>query len=206
MTKVIILNGQGGVGKDTFKEFVKQYDKKKTGLDRIADTSMVDRVKAIATLCGWRGQKENYDRKFLYELKQLLSKYNDLPYQSVKRFIQTTFCAMLNDELIYPYIFVDAREIEDIERLVKDFNAITVLITNGKQLEYGNFADDNIYNWSYDYIIENTSTLENLQCAAETFWDEITKEERILKSLTWENFNLNEVKIYAESFQNTGGL
>ena len=192
--KIIILNGQGVSGKDSFKNFIKEYDKELTGLDRIADTSIIDRTKAIAQMCGWTGAKEDKDRAFLHNLKILLQEYNDLPYKTVASFIQQTAAVSINGEFAYSYIFVDAREIPDIERLVKDFNATTILIKRG-QRSYGNEADDNVFNWQYDYIIENDGTLDDLKLAAQFFWNEFTKSERIEKSLKWEEFIVENLKL-----------
>ena len=192
--KIIILNGQGASGKGVLKNFIKEYDKAQTGLDRIADTSIIDRTKAIAQMCGWTGAKEDRDRAFLHDLKILLQEYNDLPYRTVANFIQQTAAVSINGELAYPYIFVDAREIPDIERLIKDFGATTILIKRG-QRSYGNEADDNVFNWQYDYIIENDGTLDDLKLAAQFFWNEFTKPERIEKSLKWEEFVVENLKL-----------
>lgn len=192
--KVIILNGQGASGKDSFKNFIKEYDKELTGLDRIADTSIIDRTKAIAQMCGWTGAKEDKDRAFLHNLKILLQEYNDLPYKTVVSFIQQTAAVSIDGELVYPYVFVDAREITDIERFVKDFDTTTILIKRGERV-FGNEADDEVLNWQYDYIIDNAGTLEDLQAAAQFFWKEFTKPERIEKALSWEEFEVENLKL-----------
>lgn len=192
--KVIILNGQGRSGKGSFKNFIKEYDKELTGLDRIADTSIIDRTKAIAQMCGWTGAKEDKDRAFLHNLKILLQEYNDLPYKTVASFIQQTAAVSIDGELIYPYVFVDAREVPDIERFVKDFNAITILIKRGERA-FGNEADDEVLNWQYDYVIDNTGSLEDLKAAAQFFWNEFTKPERIEKALSWEEFEVKDLHL-----------
>lgn len=198
-TKIIILNGQGGSGKDSFKNFIKDYDKEKTGQARIGDTSMIARVKEIAKMCGWHGQKEDKDRAFLHNLKILLEQYNDLPFRSVESNIKLyeSFNKLgENNEKInlFPYIFVDAREPADIERFVKNFDTTTILVRRGQRV-YGNEADDNVENWNYDYIIENNGSLEDLQAAAQVFWDEFTKPERIEKSLKWESFDIENLNL-----------
>lgn len=168
--KVIVLNGQGGCGKDTFKNYIMQYNKEAYGdAYPIFATSMIDRVKFIAKQAGWTGSKDTSDRNFLYQLKQLLTKYNDLPYQSVKSFIQR---CNVNDNKTN-YVFVDAREAKDIDRLKQDFDCTVILITRYVDRPYGNAADDDVYNYIYDLVIGNHSTLERLQESAETVWDMI---------------------------------
>lgn len=168
--KVIIVNGRGGVGKDTFESFVAEISAKNNKWT--GKTSMVTFVKQIAERCGWYGSKELKDRKFLSDLKLALAEWNDIPYNSVKHFLKR---AERDDTDI---VFVDAREAEDIDRLKEDFNAITVLVERKGLLEsYGNVADDNVYNYSYDYVIENNGTLEDLNAAALTFYEAITNEE-----------------------------
>lgn len=168
--KVIIVNGRGGVGKDTFENFVTMVaaENKK----QVKKTSMVTYVKQIAEMCGWQGGKELKDRKFLSDLKLALAEWDDVPYCSVKCFID------FEEKAGVDFIFVDAREAEDIDRLKKDFNAITVLVEReGLPESYGNVADDNVYDYSYDYVIENNGTLEDLSAAALTFYEAITNEE-----------------------------
>ena len=57
MKNIVIINGYGGSGKDTFVEFVSKYNK-------VYNFSSVDKVKEIAKLIGWNGKKEEKDRKF----------------------------------------------------------------------------------------------------------------------------------------------
>lgn len=48
--KIIVINGTGGSGKDTFVEYVSKYAK-------VYNFSSVDKVKEIAKLIGWTGTK-----------------------------------------------------------------------------------------------------------------------------------------------------
>ena len=60
---IIVINGTGGSGKDTFVEYVSKYAK-------VYNFSSVDKVKEIAKLIGWTGTKTDKDRKFLSDLKK----------------------------------------------------------------------------------------------------------------------------------------
>ena len=73
---IFIVNGKPRAGKDTFAMILNRY------MD-VYKYSAVTKVKEIATLCGWDGQKEERDRKFLHELKMLTSEYSDMSHQDV---------------------------------------------------------------------------------------------------------------------------
>lgn len=160
--KVFIVNGQGGVGKDSFEKYVKTYCTVKN--ININKMSMIDMVKDIATSIGWDGGKDMRDRLFLSRLKDLFAEYNDSPYQIVKSRIQCEQAIGQTQAL-----FIDARERSDIERLVKDFDAITILIKRSAPAKYGNHADDDVFNYDYDITIDNTGTLEELEEKAVDF-------------------------------------
>lgn len=119
--KIFIINGQGGAGKTSFENMVSTYawkmDRKKIGI-----CSMVDKIKMIAMNIGWTGSKEDKDRKFLSDLKDLCDKYNDLSYSYIKERIKEY------KENNFDILFIDARQIEDINRLKKEYNAKTVII------------------------------------------------------------------------------
>lgn len=69
---VIIINGRGGVGKDTLCELAaRRYP--------VTVVSSITPIKEIAARCGWNGEKDDKSRRFLYELKRLLVEFNDYP-------------------------------------------------------------------------------------------------------------------------------
>ena len=71
---VIIINGNGGVGKDTLCDFASE---KYT----VTNISAITPIKNIAYQFGWRGEKDQKSRKFLADLKKTFIEYNDLPYR-----------------------------------------------------------------------------------------------------------------------------
>ena len=86
--QVFIINGSGGVGKDTFVEFVEMIptfefigeNENSTVWFKnfeIKNYSSVSKVKEIAKIIGWNGEKTERDRKFLSDLKLLTTKYKD---------------------------------------------------------------------------------------------------------------------------------
>ena len=83
--KIICINGQGGVGKDSFVFFCG------SPFSGIYNYSMIDGVKNIATLIGWDGGKGLKDRKFLSDLKDLVDDYNDYSFRNVLDHLKFTF-------------------------------------------------------------------------------------------------------------------
>ena len=158
--KIFIINGSGGVGKDTFVELISKENV-------IMNVSSVDKIKEIAKLIGWNGtSKTEKDRKFLSDLKMLTSEYCDMPFQYMKERVEE-----FNSEIcIATCMFLHIREPEEIERAKKEFNAETILITRDA-VEHikSNMADANVYNYKYDYTITNNGTIEELKNVAEHF-------------------------------------
>ena len=74
MNNVIIINGKGGVGKDTFIQLCQNYS------DDIVNISSVDFVKEVAHFCGWQGEKDVSARKFLSDIKDALTNWKDIPF------------------------------------------------------------------------------------------------------------------------------
>ena len=162
MKNIIIINGYGGSGKDTFVEFVSKYNK-------VYNFSSVDKVKEIAKLIGWTGTKEEKDRKFLSDLKKLTTDYNDMPFNSIKDAVNDF---KMSDKEI---MFIHIREPEEIKRAVLEFNAKTLFIKRDDINKItSNDSDKNVEKYDYDFIIENT-TLDDLEEKAKNFYTIINK-------------------------------
>ena len=167
--QVFIINGKGSVGKDTFVKMVNDYIPSAT-------YSSVDETKYIASLMGWDGRKDTKSRKFLSDLKQLSSEYNDKPYLDVLERINFFFNSMYEEDTL---LFVHIREPKEIQRVVdfydsRDVKINTVLIRNDKleHVKYGNMADDNVTNGiDYDYVVDNSGSLDDLKQMAFIFLD-----------------------------------
>ena len=156
--QVIIINGTGGSGKDTFVEFCSKYA-------NVMNISSVDKVKEAAKiLVGWNGEKDEKSRKLLVDLKQLSINYNDSP----TKYIEQKFEEFKSCDAIF--LFIHIREIDEIEKIKKLLDAKTLLIRNPRvALITSNNSDRNVYNYNYDYIVENEGTLEDLEHKAEEF-------------------------------------
>lgn len=188
--QIFIINGSGGVGKDKFVELVTNLSYELLGetsdkkarcyykTTEVKNYSSVSKIKEIAKIIGWNGEKTEKDRKFLSDLKLLTTEYNDMPLNDMKKyaniFMNGDRNSSVNGELRPDRIlFLHIREPIEIEKAVKafeEYNAKTILVKRDS-VEHitSNMADENVYNYDYDIIIENNSTLEDLHNKAEQF-------------------------------------
>lgn len=179
--KVVICNGKPRVGKSEFQRLCAQqcnFFKKETGFTTnkrlcIDYISTVDFVKEIAYNCGWDGSKTLKNRKFLSDLKSLLTEWNDVPNTIVEKHIQT-----LPDNFDW-IVFVDCREPVEIQKLKERFNATTVLIRREEveNNEVSNHADSDVFYYDYDLTIFNNSDIIYLENEAKKFIEYMKKEE-----------------------------
>lgn len=161
--KIVVINGQGGCGKDTFIKLCQKHH------SNIFSTSMVDSTKEIAKQMGWKGGKSLKDRKFLSDLKDISGKYNDFPFTYAKETVENLekIFGESDEELV---VFVHAREPEDIRRWIEEYNAITLLIRRPAiEGNYGNHADDRVFDLFYDYTFWNDGTIDELEDKAKLF-------------------------------------
>lgn len=163
--KIFVMNGQGGTGKTTFQNLIAQYCD-----GAVAQISMVSYVKTVAAAIGWDGSKEPRDRKMLSQLKDLLTEYNDSP------FLSTVGAVKQMEQDNVAVCFIDAREPNDIDRLKETLDCQTVLVIRGEQKSYGNHADDEVFNYQYDIVIDNSGSFEDLKDCAQTFVEEFINE------------------------------
>ena len=173
MVKVVIVNGKPGVGKSEFeRQCAAQCNlfHRTTGFSLGRDlwidvTSTVDFVKEIAAECGWDGTKTLENRKFLSDLKDLLTQWGNVPYKMI---VNRANSLPNNMDWI---MFVDCREPAEIQKLKEGLNATTVLIRRpgDEEAETSNHADAGVFNYEYDLTIENNSDIMDLAKKAKDF-------------------------------------
>ena len=161
MKKVFILNGVGTSGKGVFVDFVNKYIP-------TLKYSIVDLPKEAAKVLGWDGGKTEKDRRFLSDIMDLSTDYNDAPFKDVLSLVSDFKNS--KDFAEYEVLIIDMRDPKDIARAVETFGAETILIDNPNvgKIE-SNHADANVENYKYDYIIKNDGTLEQLDNTAKLF-------------------------------------
>lgn len=167
--RVVIINGKPGVGKTTFEDICAEI----IGHAYCNKRSTVDKIKEIAKEGGWDGVKDAAGRKLLSDLKDIFTEYNNMPMNDILLYLKGW-----EDDLAYynvgdhPHIlFVDDREPEHIEKLKNKLNAITVLIRRpgDEEIETSNHADENVFEYDYDYYIDNDKDLDRLKQMATIF-------------------------------------
>lgn len=168
---VFVINGSGGVGKDTLCEMASKRFK-------VFNVSSITPIKEIALSCGWNGEKTDKARKFLSDLKSLTVEFNDFPTEWIYRKYLDFLSS--DDDIM----FVHIREGAEIEKFVKktDNKAKTLLIRGGERFakarktSYGNASDDLVESYDYDYYFVNDKPLEESEKLFCDFIAEITKE------------------------------
>ena len=173
MVKVVVVNGRPGVGKTEFERLCAEQCNLSNRVDgfvpgyslRVDITSTVDFVKEVARFCGWDGVKTLENRKFLSDLKDLLTEWNDVPYKMIVEHIKSL--PVSQDWLV----FVDCREPAEIQKLKERLNATTVLIRREsvESNEVSNHADAEVFNYTYDLLIENNCDIIELENKAKRF-------------------------------------
>ena len=158
------MNGKGSSGKTTVENMIVEiaaaHGKK------IEILSTIDYVKEVAKGFGWDGSKEPKDRKMLSDLKDLLTEWNDLPHKIVCDKIENLMCSGV------AAVFIDCREPAEIKRFVEEYNALTVLVKRSSiSMIYCNHADDNVEDYEYDCVIDNSRGLMELLDEANIFYE-----------------------------------
>lgn len=133
--------------------------------------SSIDYVKEIALKIGWNGEKDSKGRYFLSELKRILIEYDDIPFKKTCEKIEE----FLNSD--YEILFICVREAEEIEKIVKKYNAETIIVSREILEELSNDSDRYVESYSpYTYCLNNNTTLEKLNNIAKSFVEYIRKE------------------------------
>lgn len=190
MRKLIITNGTGGAGKDTFCNMVTSLLLTKNLT--VLKASYVDDTRSM--LKEWFGidtsAKTDKDRQLLASVNKALEIYDDVPFKNCCHLIDDMFYYFEDtDPYDYPcakdsefdVIFLDVRDSAVIDKFKNTYNNVyTILIDNGKT-NTATTEDSNVRNYRYDYIIANTGSLDCLLSQAEKFIDSIARMQNCSK-------------------------
>jgi len=174
---IYIVNGAPGAGKTTFEHNVQEI----AGTNFCHILSTITPIKEIAQSVGWDGTKDLKSRKFLSDLKDLLTEWNDYPFKYVceqVRRIEGDWgeYGVRPEDIV---IFIDCREPKEIKKLCDKLGAKSLLIRRAtvENYEKSNHADEEVLNYNYDIVIENNGNLREFTMAAFEF----VEKERIYK-------------------------
>lgn len=161
--QVLIINGRGGVGKDTFCNCASQFFK-------VRNVSSITPIVEIAKFAGWNGEKTLPARRLLSHLKQAFTEYNDLSFRYCLEQYQAFLAS--DDEIL----FVHIREPKEIDRLKSVLGGICrTLLVRRSDLpvsHYGNHSDDEVESYQYDLYFENSAPLESLPERVKNFFQD----------------------------------
>lgn len=157
--RIVIINGKGRSGKDTFVYMVKNYISAE-------NYSSIDLIKKVAKQLGYDNGKTMKDRKFLSDLKVLATEYNDAPYNDIiNKILRFMYCKNNKNQLL----FIHVREPKEIQRLLDfgkmnkiDMSTLLIIRDEIENNTYGNMADDNVNDFIYDYYVYNNESLQDL--------------------------------------------
>lgn len=162
--RVFIINGSGGVGKDTVCSLAARRWK-------VRNVSSITPILSVARAAGWDGDKTPSARRFLSRLKEACIEFNDLPFtycmQQYRQFLDS------GDEIL----FVHIREPEEIVRFSAAVgDSCRTLLVRRPALEearstLGNRSDDGVQAYSYDHVFWNDGTLTELPEKVVQFFD-----------------------------------
>lgn len=177
--KVYIVNGYPGSGKTTFEKYVYTHASDECVCYMI---SSIDFVKKIAKQCGWDGTKDAKNRKFLSDLKSLLTDWNDVPFERVVNEVESIRRSLEAFEMDKnAVVFIDCREPVEIDKFKYWFKhknewnggyevVSTVFINRTPDKELlSNSSDLNVNDYTYDIVIQNNASIEKFKEACKNF-------------------------------------
>lgn len=135
--------------------------------------STITPIKELAKELGWDGTKDLKSRKFLSDLKDLLTEWNDYPFKYICEEVRR----IEGDWAEYGVkpssivIFIDCREPKEIKKLCDKLGAKSLLIrrASAENSETSNHADEEVLNYNYDIVIENNGDLRDFAVEALKF-------------------------------------
>ena len=178
MDKIIVINGKGGIGKDTLIEALKNAAPHYIHVSNVSSITPI--VTAVDSTGIVKYGKTNAYRKLLSDMKTAIDEY----YFAEEGVAYTT--DYLNKKVIqwkhlcefgkasHHVLFVHIREPEMIQTFVTAHpDAITLLVKSERaKEEYGNPADDLVESYKYDHVFEANESREE---EAKRFCDLIEK-------------------------------
>lgn len=169
--QIVIINGKAGTGKDTFVLMCKDI----LGATKVLNASTIDFVKEVAEYCGWDGTKTPENRKFLSDLKDILTQWGNIPLKKVCQEIRTWQNLWIaSGDYDKAVVFVHCREPKEIQKLCDElstYKPITLLVRRdvAESVKQINHADNEVLNYEYDYVVSNNGSLSELRARVEEF-------------------------------------
>lgn len=164
---LVIINGEAGSGKDTFIDFCRDYRNKVMNELPIYNYHRSDYAKRMLKRMGWNGKKTPEVRKLLADMVDFgeSTGFNTL----------NLYSSVINSEGMIFYHIRDPRTIEKVENHYE--GTATAVITMFIHRDTDKLEEDrwNKENYNYDFVIDNSKSLEDLRKIAEDFVNKTIK-------------------------------
>lgn len=175
---VVVINGYARAGKDAVSNFVIEEAVKRWNW-RGHSISSIDPIRNMLASLGVPVERKTpAERDLLAEVKSALDKYDGYATKLCAREVQTWL-----DEMPFrnSICFAHMREVAAIQRfkqLMSPYVAVVTLLVTGPREErvMSNVADADVGNLSYDRIIRNDGSLDDLRLKCAAFAHELMKE------------------------------
>lgn len=162
MKRVIIVNGVARCGKDTFVNYLVDLLDKPT-----FKLSSIDKIKQFTSaILGVEQDKTDKYRKFLSNIKDEWTEYNDGPFKHMVSLIDKYM-----GDFKTSVVTVMVREPDEIEKLERHYgdDCVTVLISRTGIETPNNHADEDVQDYDYDIYIDNSGSIDDFKKEIEFF-------------------------------------
>lgn len=173
---IFVVNGVSGSGKSTFESLVKAAAK--ADGDDVLLLSMAADVKDFCAEClGWDGGRDEKSRKLLADIISALSDYKEVPKLCICNTIFEAMGDNINGKAKWRAIFIDARELKDIEWFEHTLKALSVYVQRDNMTNsWSNEADKQAtMQYPYELYVRNNGTLDDLRENAIAFYNVFIK-------------------------------
>ena len=177
---IFIINGSGGVGKDTFIKFLDEIIFRNGG--RLYNYSSIEPIFRMYQRLNnkthfkselYRDDKEEQLRYIYSKTKEMLDNCYDFTLKTVSTEIEDFLKKTLHDKNneFSDILIIHVREPKNIEKIVNKFNIAHAILMENNNVKpiITNDSDKNVKNYNYDILIENNGDIDDLRNIAKLF-------------------------------------
>jgi len=175
---IMLIGGRAGEGKSTFAKFCGEYLIQEKSISSVT-IPFARMVKETAFEMGWDGKKDDRGRKLLQEIGKIGREYDlDLWANHAIDFIKDS------EAEGFEYYFIDDWRFPNEGKVIREHFHPVLMVRMRRPEEFHTLFGTALYNDAseaslpdensyYDYVIENSEGLDELQAKAKQFIDEI---------------------------------
>jgi dephospho-CoA kinase len=175
---IVLIGGRAGEGKSTFANLCGRYLIQEKSISSVT-IPFASMVKETAFVMGWDGEKDDKGRKLLQEVGRIGREYDlNLWANHVVNYIKDC------DGQGFEYYFIDDWRFPNEAKVIREHFHPVELVRMRRPEEFHTLIDTALYNdvseaslsdenSYYDYIVNNSKDLDELEAQAEQFVEEI---------------------------------